>query len=267
MNDPAIGTPLQFLQGRHAIVTGGGTGIGAAIATALVNVGATVTVCGRRQPPLDALAGRSAAISAHVCDVTDETAVAALFERALADHGKVDIVVANAGAAESAPLHRTALSMWQQMLDVNLTGTFLTLREGMRAMKLRSDSGQPWGRLICVASNAGLKGYKYVAAYSAAKHGVIGLVRSVALEAAGSGITVNAICPGFTETPLLDASVDNIVGKTGASADTARGDMASMNPGGRLVQPEEIAAAVLWLVDAQSASVNGQAIEISGGAS
>lgn len=244
------------LTGRTVLVTGGGTGAGADLARGFAAAGAHVVVAGRRREPLDAVAESAANIRAIVCDVTDEVAV----ERLFADAGPVHVVVANAGAAESAPLTRTTMELWQQMLAVNLTGAFLTFREGLRQMK-----GSPWGRLIVVASTAGLKGYPYVAAYSAAKHGAVGLTRSVALEVAGSGITANALCPGYLDTGMTERTIANIVAKTGTSAEEALAALTGGNPQGRLVQPAEVTAAALWLCGPGSDSINGQAIAIAGG--
>lgn len=251
---------MADFSGKHALITGGGTGVGAAIALALANSGADVTVAGRRAGPLTALTKENPKIHAVTADVTNERSVASMFSVARESCGPVDIVVANAGAAESAPLGKTDLAMWERMLAVNLTGTFLTLREGLNGM-----AGKNRGHLIAISSTAGLKGYAYVAAYSAAKHGVIGLVRSLALETATKGITVNALCPGFTETPLLAASIANIVKKTGMSEEDARASLASTNPTGRFVQPEEVAAAVIWLCSDGASSITGQSISISGG--
>lgn len=184
--------PMSALRGRHALVTGGGTGVGAAIALALAGAGATVTICGRRAEPLAATAARSANVRVQVADITDEAAVRALFEAA----GPTDIVVANAGAAESAPLASTGVDLWQRMLAVNLTGSFLTLQAGLRQLQ-----GRDWGRLIPVASSAGLKGYRYVAAYCAAKHGVLGLARVVREETKAHGLRVTTLLPGATFTP------------------------------------------------------------------
>ncbi len=237
-------------------MTGGGSGIGAAIASALARAGADVVICGRRMAPLEKLAGEQRNIQRTIADVTDEASVIKLFS----EHGHFDIVVANAGAAESAPLTRTSATQFERMLAANLTGTFLTIREGLKALE-----GRKWGRLIAVASTAGLKGYTYVSAYCAAKHGAVGLVRSAALETVKSGITVNALCPGFADTPMLEESVANIVAKTGSTADDARAALARTNPMGRLIDPEEVAAAALWLVGPGSGAITGQAISISGG--
>ena len=228
------------LAGRRALVTGGGSGVGAVIARRLADAGAEVTVCGRRA--IDAPPG----IHAQVCDITDEAAVQALFAT-----GPFDIVVANAGASDSAPLTRTTLDQFRAMIDVNLTGSFLTIREALRTM------GGDWGRVIAIASTASLKGYAYVAPYAAAKHGVLGLVRSAALEVARKGITVNAICPGFLDTEMTRRSIDTIVAKTGRSADEARASLAATNPMNRLVPPEDVAEAVLWLCASGSAMVTG----------
>ncbi|MDR7127414.1 SDR family NAD(P)-dependent oxidoreductase [Pseudotabrizicola sp. 4114] len=236
------------LAGRRALVTGGGSGVGAVIARRLAQAGAAVTVCGRR--PIDPPAG----ITAQTCDITDEAAVQALFAT-----GPFDIVVANAGASDSAPLTRTSLDQFRAMIDVNLTGSFLTIREALRTMQ------GDWGRVIAIASTASLKGYAYVAPYAAAKHGVLGLVRSAALEVARKGITVNAICPGFLDTEMTQRSIDTIVAKTGRSPDEARASLAATNPMQRLVPPDDVAEAVLWLCAPGSAMVTGQAISISGG--
>jgi len=240
--------------GKRVLITGGGTGVGADMALAFARAGADVVIAGRRAEPLDAVAGRVASIRAVTADVTDEASVAAMFEAA----GRVDIVVANAGAAESAPLAKTTLDQWNRMLAVNLTGVFLTLRAGLAQM-------EGWGRLISVASTAGLKGYAYVAPYAAAKHGVVGLTRSLALEVAKRGITVNALCPGYLDTEMTDASVANIVRKTGMTEEAARARLAASNPQGRLIQPAEVSAAALWLCGPGSEGINGQAIAISGG--
>ncbi|MCV2352006.1 SDR family NAD(P)-dependent oxidoreductase [Paucibacter sp. Y2R2-4] len=247
------------LQGLHAVVTGGGSGIGAAVASALLEAGASVTVMGRN---LDRLQGQVAAlmplgvIDCCELDVSDEASVKAAF----AAQAKVDILVNNAGQAETAPLAKTSLDLWQRMLNVNLTGTFLCSREVLAGMSERG-----FGRIINVASTAGLTGYAYVAAYCAAKHGVVGMTRALAQEVAKKGITANAVCPGYTETEIVDRAIANIMAKTGRSAEQARAELAASNPQGRLVQPQEVADAVLWLARPDSAAMNGQAISVCGG--
>lgn len=240
----------------HALVTGGGTGIGRAIALALAGKGFEVTICGRRQSVLDAVEHPS--IHGIAADVTNESSIAALYAQAEAARGSFDLVVANAGGTVSGPAARVTLAEWNAALAANLTGAFLSVRPAIAPMVARKH-----GRIIFVASTAGLKGCPYVAPYVAAKHGVVGLMRSLAAETAKSGVTVNAVCPAFTETDLLDRSIETIVARTSRSAADARAMLA--NPQGRFVTPEEIAAAVLWLVDDAARSVTGQAISISGG--
>lgn len=251
---------MGTLDGKHALVTGGGSGLGAEIALALAREGARVTIVGRRREALEEVAARAGGIGVVVADVTDEAAVTAAFKDAIASNGPLSIVIANAGAAESAPFARTSLESFERMIAVNLTGVFLTLRQGIRVM-----AGADWGRLIVVASIAGLHGHAYAAGYSAAKHGAVGLTRTLAAETAGTFITVNAVCPGYTATPMLEESVARIVKKTGRSEAEARKILADFNPGGRLVEPREVADAVLKLCSKESDRVTGQAIQIPEG--
>jgi NAD(P)-dependent dehydrogenase (short-subunit alcohol dehydrogenase family) len=251
---------MNTLAGRHALVTGGGTGIGAAIATTLAHAGATVTICGRRLQPLRAVAAGHANIRAVIADVTDEASLETLYKQAETAGKPFDIVVANAGMAESKPAHKTSLDLWNRTLNVNLTGAFLSVKPALAAMRERR-----WGRIIFIASTAGLKGYPYVAPYVAAKHGVVGLSRALALETAAMGITVNAICPGFAETAMLSDSIDRIAETTKRSGTDVRATLAASNPQGRFIRPQEVADAVLWLCSAASAAITGQAISVSGG--
>ena len=253
------------LEGLHAVVTGGGSGIGAAIAQALIADGARVTLMGRRidklkeqRDKLNVDGGPS--VELQVCDVGDEASVRQAFAAAVAGAGPVDLLVNNAGQVETAPLGKTSLDTWQRLLNVNLTGSFLCSREVLPAMTERR-----FGRIVNVASTAALKGYAYVAAYCAAKHGVLGLTRALALETARKGVTVNAVCPGYTETDIVAGAIETIVAKTGRTADEARAELAAVNPQGRLVDPAEVAASVAWLARRDSGSITGQAIAVAGG--
>jgi NAD(P)-dependent dehydrogenase (short-subunit alcohol dehydrogenase family) len=249
------------LQVHHALVTGGGSGIGAAIALALVAQGARVTVMGRRMEVLQALVQQHPESLHAVCaDVADAEQVATAFADALAHLGPVSMLVNCAGQASSAPFIKTDATLWQQMLAVNLTGTFNCTQAALPAMLHAG-----WGRIVNVASTAGLTGYAYVAAYCAAKHGVIGLTKALALEVAKKGITVNAVCPGYTETEILRESIANVVAKTGRSEAEARAEFAKGNPQGRIVQPDEVADTVVWLCGAGASAITGQAISVSGG--
>jgi len=255
------------LQGRHALVTGGGRGIGAAIARRLLAEGASVTLVGRDCTVLDAamqalepLAVDGAALGAAAADITDADEVAGAFAQATSERGPITVLINNAGQAHSAPFAKTDLALWLRMLDVNLTGTFLCTQAALPAML-----EQGWGRIVNVASTAGLIGYGYVSAYCAAKHGVIGLTRALALELAPKGITVNAVCPGYTETDIVRDAVANIVGKTGRTEEQARAELAARNPQRRLVQPDEVADAVAWLCRPSASAITGQAVPVAGG--
>jgi NAD(P)-dependent dehydrogenase (short-subunit alcohol dehydrogenase family) len=248
---------METLQGKHAVVTGASRGIGLAIARALMAQGARITLMARDAQALEvAVAELGGDTAWQAVDVTDAEGVAAAFARA----GAVDILVNNAGQAASAPFGRTDAALWQRMLDVNLTGAYHCIQAALPAML---DAG--WGRVVNVASTAGLTGYRYVAAYCAAKHGLVGLTRALALEVASRGVTVNAVCPGFTETDIVADAVANIVRKTGRTEVQARAELAAANPQGRLVQPDEVAHAVAWLCMPGAAAMNGQAIAVAGG--
>lgn len=245
---------------QHALITGGGTGIGAAIAMRLAKSGIPVTITGRRSKPLEKLGGEHKLISWVAGDVSDEESVKKIFNTAKEHFGPVDIVVANAGIAGAAPFAKTDLNMWNNMLAVNLTGVFLTLKEAQKDMIANG-----WGRMITMASTAGLKGSSYISAYCAAKHGVVGLTRSLAAELANNNITVNAVCPGFTQTKMLETSISNIMEKTGKPDEFARKVLADTNPMGKIIQPSEIAGTVMWLIGEDAHSITGQAISVSGG--
>lgn len=248
------------LEGKHGLVTGGGSGIGAAIAFALARAGARVTICGRRRAELEFTAERHNNIHPETADVTEAASVAQLYQRAQTARGRFSIVVANAGTAESAPAEKVSREVWNRIIDVNLTAAFFSVQPALTGMREHK-----WGRIIFIASTAGLKGYPYVAPYVAAKHGVVGLARTLALETAKAGITVNAVCPGYTETSLLDRAVDHIAARTNLSEADTRQVLAGNNPQGRFFQPQEVADAVVWLCSEGSAAITGQAISVSGG--
>jgi 3-hydroxybutyrate dehydrogenase len=241
------------LLSKRVLITGGGSGAGADLARGFAKAGAEVVIAGRRADALRAVAEPLGARWVQA-DVTDEASVQQMFREA----GPCDIVIANAGAADSGVMAKTSLAQWNAMLAVNLTGVFLTFREALG--QFRGD-----GRLIAVASTAGLKGYAKVAPYAAAKHGVVGLVRSVALEVARKGITVNAICPGFLETPMTDHSIAVIAEKTGKTVPEARAALEGLSPQGRLYQTSEVTAAALYLASDAASGVNGACLTISGG--
>jgi NAD(P)-dependent dehydrogenase (short-subunit alcohol dehydrogenase family) len=251
------------LDGAHALVTGAGRGIGAAIVSALAADGARVTLLGRSR---DELATHAASLPAAaralvvLADVTDEDALRAAFALSRAQHGPVAILVNNAGASGSAPFAQLDRATWDATIAVNLTATYSCTREVVGEMVA---AGR--GRIVNVASTAGLVGGPYIAAYNAAKHGVIGLTRSLAAEFGRKGITVNAVCPGFTETSMLERTLGRIARTTGRTEGGAATALLARNPLGRFVRPEEVARVVTWLCRADSAAVNGQAIVIDGG--
>lgn len=253
----------QSLAGKHAFVTGGGRGIGAAVARGLLMHGARVTVSARNA---DALADTVNALCQFgqigyvIADIAAPESVGHAFSEARSRFGAVDILVNNAGQARSAPFLKTDEALWQDMLAVNLTGTFHCSHAALPDMLA---SG--WGRIVNVVSTAGLTGYQYVSAYCAAKHGVIGLTRSLATELATKGITVNAVCPGYTETGIVQETIANIVARTGRSEAAALAELTAGNPQKRLVRPEEVANAVTWLCLPGSDAMNGQALAVAGG--
>lgn len=259
-------TTATSLEGRHALVTGAGTGIGAAIARRLAQAGARVTLAGRREAPLRAVAAELSAGSAAVVagfDVTDPAAIEQGLAAARAAFGPVAILVNNAGAAETAPFGKTSLDQWQRVIAVDLTSVFLVTQAVLADVRAAGANGG--GRIVNVASTAGLVGYRYVSAYCAAKHGVVGLTRSLALELAKTGVTVNAVCPGYTDTPLVRDAVAAIMAKTGRSETEVLAELTAGNPQGRLVDPDEVADTVAWLASSGAASINGQAIAVAGG--
>lgn len=247
------------LQGRHALITGGGSGIGAATARALAAEGAKLSLLGRRRGPLGALA-REIPATAFTCDVTDRTNMEQAFAQARNANGPIDLLVLNAGIADSAPFARTSRDSFLAMLATNLTAVFDGLQLALDDLLSGKDK-----RAVVTASVSGLRGVPMASAYAASKHGVIGLVRSVALEHAKSGLTVNAVCPAFVDTPMTDQSTDRIVRSTGRSKDEARQALASMNPNGRLVSADEVAQAILFLCRPSSRSITGSCLTVDGG--
>lgn len=246
------------LAGKHALVTGGGTGIGLAIARDLAAQGCTVTITGRRQNVLDEFS--TDRIFALKMDVRDEAQVVATIASAVQARGPVQICIANAGIAEGRALHKTDLAFWRDMMATNLDGAFLSIRESLKSMR-QTD----WGRVIAVSSVAGLRGLQGAACYSASKHGLIGLIRALSEDYVGKPITFNALCPAYVDTPIVRRNITSIAERAGVSDEKAKAMMVSANRHNRLIAPEEVSAAALWLVSPGSESVNGQAIEIAGG--
>lgn len=244
---------------RHALVTGGGRGIGLAIAESLAADGMTLTLVGRDKKRLDEAAAKLKAV-AIAADVSDPKAIERAHREAVEMNGPVDVLVNNAGVVETALVHKTSLEMWERLLRVNLTGAFLWCKAVVPSMVERR-----WGRIVNIGSTTSQRGYAYVAAYAASKHGMLGLTRSLAMEVVKAGVTVNAVCPGYTDTDIVSEAVKAIVAKTGKDEAFAEASLTQYNPQGRLIRPEEVAAAVLWLVKPGSESVTGQAISLSGG--
>jgi NAD(P)-dependent dehydrogenase (short-subunit alcohol dehydrogenase family) len=255
----------RFLTGRHAIVTGGGRGIGAAIATALAERGADITIAGRDVERLSDHAAQlrqAHGVDVHAieCDVTRDESVHTAFADARGALGTAYILVNNAGQAEGSPFLDTPRELWDRMLAVNLTGAFLCTQQVLGDML---EAGA--GRIINIASTSGLKGYRNIAAYCASKHGLVGMTRALAAETARAGITVNAVCPAYTDTGMADRAVQTIVRDMGRGEDEARAMIARSNPLGRLITPEEVASAVAWLCSPQASAMTGQAIAVAGG--
>lgn len=244
---------------KHVVVTGGGSGVGAEIARQFAAQNARVTIMGRRKEPLQAIAAETGAFAV-TADVTDREELETALAAARDEQGPVSIAIANAGAAPSAPFRKITVTDFRASLAVNLEGVFNLWQATHQEMKTAG-----WGRLIAIASTAGLKGFPYVAPYCAAKHGVIGLTRALAQELAQTGLTVNSICPGFMDTPLLQDSIRNIMAKTGSDEETARNALIAGNPQKRLIDVAEVAGTTLWLCSDAAASVNGHALSLSGG--
>jgi NAD(P)-dependent dehydrogenase (short-subunit alcohol dehydrogenase family) len=251
---------MATLGGRHALVTGGGRGIGRAVAASLTAAGASVTVLGRNAGPLQDAVAEGHAKGYVVADVTDERAMSDAAKRAAATHGPVDILVANAGNAESAPFLKGDAAVFQRMFDLNVMGVVHATRAVLGDMVARG-----FGRVVVNASVAGLKGYAYVSAYCAAKHAAVGLVRALAQETVKTGVTVNAICPGYTDTDLVTQGLDKITAKTGRTREQALADMLKDEPLGRLITPQEVAAAVLFLCSPEASAITGTTLTVAGG--
>lgn len=246
--------------GKHALVTGGGSGIGLATARALAQAGWHVTITGRSKEKLETAAKAIGGAHLEVCDVTDAGAVHAMVRDAAQKLGPVQLLVNNAGGVASASFEKTSVESFRHTIDLNLMGVVHGIQAVLPQMK---ETG--WGRIVNIASTAGLIGYRYVSAYVAAKHAVVGLTRALALELAKSGVTINAVCPGYTDTDVIASAVKTIGKTSGRSEADALATFTATNPQGRLVKPGEVAAAVLWLASDEAAAVNGIALPIAGG--
>jgi len=250
---------IESLHTKHVVVSGGGSGVGEQLAAQFTRGGAKVSILGRRQSHLDTVAAATGALPI-VCDVTDASSVESALQRARSQHGPISISVANAGSAISKPFASTTVNDFSSMMDVNVLGVFNLWQSCLADMRELK-----WGRLLAIASSAGLKGYPYVAGYCAAKHAVVGLTRALSLELARTGVTVNAVCPGFVDTPMLDDSIKNIVATTGKSAEEAASLLKANNPMNRFITTEEVSSTVVWLASESSGSINGQAVSVNGG--
>lgn len=250
---------MGWANGRHALITGGGTGIGAATARMLAGEGARVTLIGRRREPLEAVAAEFGG-TVVTCDITDRDALEKAFHDARAANGPLDYVILNAGIADSAPFARTSRESFDRIIATNLTALFDGAQLALPDLLEGEDK-----RLVVVASVAGLRGTPLAAPYSASKHGAVGLVRSLALEFAKTNLTVNAVCPAFVDTPMTDVSADRIASRTGRSEAEARQALASLNPNGRLVTADEVAASILHLCNPLSRSITGSCMTVDGG--
>ena len=252
---------------RHAFISGASRGIGASIAHTLAQSGMKLTLTGRNLKDLQAQAkslNELTTVQVITLDLENPESIQKAVNQSIQQLGPINVLINNAGQAISQPFSKTDLTLWKKMLDINLTGTYLCISACLPSMLTAAKDGQS-GRIINIASTAGLKGYAYVSAYTAAKHGVVGLTKSLALELASKNITVNAVCPGYTETDIVKDAINNIVSKTGKTEEQAKASLAASNPQGRLVQPEEVAQTVAWLCAPTSNSINGQAIAIDGG--
>ena len=248
------------LHNKHAVVTGGGSGVGAAIALNLAKNKAKVTILGRRDKPLKEIANKHENIDWRVCDVTNANDLEQCYKNIRKKFGKINIVIANAGEAFSMPFHKMSAKDISSIMDINVIGVFNSFKYALEDME-----SEGWGRMIAISSTAGLKGYSYVSAYCASKHAVIGLTRSLAMELARKGITVNSVCPSYIDTPMTKRTIENITKLTNLSDEDAIQNLVSSNPQERLIQPSEVAETISWICKETSNSINGQSISISGG--